>query len=88
MNGIPYHASDFLMLTENKSLASPLASLHFEYYDTIEDAKALIQEHKAEIQCVVAECGIENSISFGTSQQPQLADFADGVDTVDFLLQE
>lgn len=85
MNGTPYHASDFLMLTENKSLASPLASLHYEFYDTLEDAKALIQEHKDEIQCVVAECEIENSISFGKSQQPKLADYADGVDTVSFL---
>ncbi len=86
MNGTPYHASDFLMLTENKSLASPLASLHFEYYDTLDDAKAFIQASKDEIQCVVAECEIENSISFGKSQQPQFADYADGIDTVRFLL--
>mgnify|MGYP001827489570 CR=1 FL=1 len=41
---------------------------------------------KEEIQCIVAGSGFPGGIPFGSSQQPGLGTYADGVDTVDFLL--
>ena len=37
-------------------------------------------------QCVVAEGFTADEIPFGYSQKPQLWDYADGVDTLQFLL--
>lgn len=87
MNKVPHFASDFLMLSENTSISSPLASLYFEYYHSFDEAISLIRANENKIQCVVAGCGIPHAVPFGKSQQPQLADYADGVDTLQFLLQ-
>ena len=41
---------------------------------------------KEQLQCVVSNAVIENAIPFGTTQNPSLNDYADGVDTMEFLL--
>ena len=38
------------------------------------------------IQCIVSNDLLENHLIFGSTQTPNLDDYADGVDTVDFLL--
>ncbi len=76
----------FLMLKEDLNYASPIATLFYEYYDTADDIKAKLQEDSEQIQCVVADGFTETEISFGRTQQPGLADYADGIDTVEFLL--
>lgn len=86
MNKVPHIANDFLMLCENPSPASPIAALHFEYYDTHGEVIQKLGAQRGAIQCVVAECGIPGSIPFGRAQQPRLNDYADGVDTMQWLL--
>lgn len=73
-------------LKESKDLASPLASVYYEYYDSLDEVKAMLEERKEEIQCVVSKVQIGNSIPLGKSQQPELWDYADGIDTLEFLL--
>lgn len=73
-------------LKESKDLASPLASVYYEYYDSLDEVKAILDERKEEIQCVVSKIQIGNSIPLGKSQQPELWDYADGIDTLEFLL--
>jgi hypothetical protein len=47
----------------------------------------MIKADADKIQCVVTKTnGFSKSIAFGKSQQPQLWDYADGVDTLKFLL--
>ena len=43
---------------------------------------------KDEIQCIVSEMELplSNTIPFGKAQSPDLNDYADGVDVIDFLL--
>jgi hypothetical protein len=41
---------------------------------------------KDQIQCVVSNHLIENSVAFGQTQKPNLWDYADNVDTLHFLL--
>ncbi|MFT6049809.1 MAG: hypothetical protein ACI9KI_001548, partial [Patiriisocius sp.] len=38
------------------------------------------------IQAVVGDCGMENEVGFGVAQTPTLWDYADGVDTLEFIL--
>lgn len=71
----------FLLLKEDKSLHSPLAMLFYERYESEKKVNDFIEQNKEKIQCVVGK----NGIPFGTSQSPQLWDFADGVDTMEFL---
>lgn len=78
----------FLLLKENDALASPLAVVFYSYYDSLADAEQLISAQNENIQCVVSKTTLQvrnQVVTFGQSQQPKLWDYADGVDTMDFL---
>ena len=78
--------NEFLTLKEDVSYSSPISSVFYEYYDTIEEIKTKLEEDANQIQCVVSNNLIDNSISFGQTQKPMLWDYADNVDTIKFLL--
>lgn len=76
----------FLMLKEDENYSSPISSLFYETYENIEVLKEKLKSDKHKIQCITSELNIENAIPLGKTQEPQLWDYADNVDTVDFLL--
>lgn len=76
----------FLMIKEDNSYASPIATVFYEYYDSNEALENRLKADSEKIQCVVADGFIQNEIAFGNTQCPSLTDYADNVDTVDFLL--
>lgn len=76
----------FLMIKEDASYGSPIATLFYEYYNDLETLKSTIETHEKNIQCVVSKGITEQSITFGQTQHPQLWDYADHVDTIEFLL--
>ncbi|MBT4345586.1 MAG: acyl-CoA reductase [Flavobacteriales bacterium] len=73
----------FILLKEDSSLYSPVAMLYYEYYNDINDVDTFINKNSDKIQCIVSK----NNIPFGNTQKPKLWDYADGVDTIDFLKQ-
>ncbi|CAM1353236.1 MULTISPECIES: acyl-CoA reductase [Tenacibaculum] len=75
----------FLMIKEDKSYASPIASVFYEYYDNSDDLKIKLFQDKEQIQCITSNNFIENEIPFGHTQKPKLWDYADGINTLDFL---
>ncbi len=76
----------FLILKNDKSYASPIASLFHENYETLEKLKERLKNDEDHLQCVVGDGILDGEIAFGGTQKPSLSDYADGVDTVDFLL--
>lgn len=76
----------FLMIKEDKSYASPIATLFYEYYHDIKEIQSKLDEDKDNIQCVVSKGFSEKEVEFGQTQNPSLWDYADGVDTIAFLL--
>jgi hypothetical protein len=80
--------NNFLILREDESLSSPLAVLFYERYDDLSSAEDKINKQAENIQCVVSAAPLNvksQVVDFGQSQQPQLWDYADGIDTMDFL---
>ena len=75
----------FLMLKEDTGYASPISTLFYEYYDDLDLLKQRFIIENEQIQCIVANQGIEDEIAFGETQKPKLWDYADGVDTLQFL---
>ncbi|WP_405606014.1 acyl-CoA reductase [Polaribacter sp. Asnod1-A03] len=75
----------FLMIKEDESYSSPIATVFYEYYDNEIDLKIKLYQDKEKIQCIVAKDFIENEVAFGQTQHPELTDFADGVNTLEFL---
>jgi len=85
MGGNKMLENGFLLIREDDSLASPISMLHYEYYDSLDDLKISLENLKDQIQCTVTNLALSNSFAFGTSQYPTLTDYADGVDTMEFL---
>ena len=78
--------NEFLTLKEDTSYASPISSVFYEYYEDIDVLQKRLESESDQIQCVVSNNLIPNSISFGQTQQPKLWDYADNVDTLQFLI--
>ena len=76
----------FLTIKEDPSYASPISSIYYEYYDAVDEVVARLNADQDKIQCVVSNGLTADSIGFGETQQPQLWDYADQVDTLTFLL--
>lgn len=77
--------NEFLTLKEDPSYASPISSAFYEYYEDITDLQKRLTDDAEQIQCIVSNNLIKNSIPFGQTQQPKLWDYADNVDTLVFL---
>ncbi len=79
--------NEFLTIKEDASYASPISSVFYEYYDNVAGIQSRLENDKDQIQCIVCNDLIPNSIAFGLTQLPQLWDYADNVDTIAFLLE-
>lgn len=76
-----------LLLVQNEQIASPVSVLNYEYYSDLHLLEKTLEAREMEIQCVVSNEGrLKKVIPFGSTQQPKLWDYADGVDTMRFLL--
>jgi len=82
LDRVPFLENGFVLLKEDAALASPVAALFYQRYDRKEEVLAYLEANQLKIQCVVARDGI----AFGDAQRPALSDYADGVDTLRFLL--
>ena len=71
----------FLLMKEDASLFSPVAMLYYEFYDDINTMEDFIKKNNDSLQCVVSKL----RVSFGSAQKPNLWDYADGIDTIEFL---
>jgi len=87
MNLVEFKDNGIMLMKEDINMASPVSVVYYEYYSKIETVKQRLEIEKDKIQCVVAENKIiPDAIHFGESQKPQLWDYADNVDTVEFLI--
>ena len=77
----------FLMIKEDASAVSPIATVFYEYYDNYSQLKTKLEQEKESIQCIVSNGFTKNEIAFGMTQKPQLWDYADDVDSIEFLLE-
>ncbi len=73
--------NNFVLLKESSLLFSPIAMIHFHRYSTIEEVKTILELNKENIQVVIGT----NYVPFGNSQKPVLSDFADGINTMQWL---
>ena len=86
MSEFPFLDNGFIVLKEDSAYASPIGTLYFEYYRDLKAIKDRITQDRHLIQCVVGKGIIPGEIPFGKTQMPALNDYADNLDTVEFLL--
>ena len=81
LNNVYYMTNEATILTENTNLFSPISQVYYEYYNNIDELTTLLQKHP-DVQCVAGN----NFVPFGQVQNPDLFTYADGEDTMQFLL--
>jgi hypothetical protein len=68
------------ILLESKLVHAPISVLYYEFYDAHENPiDKMVNQN--ELQCIIGK----NHLPFGKSQVPRLFDYADDVDTIEFL---
>ena len=86
INAVPHLDNGYLLVTESDRLVSPISVLYYQTYQTQADATAWLTARADQIQIVTSARGwYPNSVAFGQTQRPGLTDYADGVDTMQFL---
>ncbi len=86
MNQTPHLDTGYCLFKETGKLHPPLGCVFYEKYNDKNDVYAHLKAQHQQIQCIVDSENVENSIPPRTTQQPALSDYADGVDTLSFLI--
>ncbi|MEB2785410.1 acyl-CoA reductase [Algoriphagus persicinus] len=74
----------FLLLRESAELVSPISVLYYEVYENEGQLAEKLKKVNSKIQCVVGSGA--HRTPFGTAQNPEPWEYADEVDTLEFLL--
>jgi hypothetical protein len=85
LSNTPFLDNGFVLLQENEKFVSPISIVYYEYYNTTDELNDRILDVQQKIQCVVGKAPLAK-IEFGKTQCPGLNDYADGVDTLKFLI--
>ncbi|HEY8688040.1 MAG TPA: acyl-CoA reductase [Chitinophagaceae bacterium] len=80
MNNVYYMTNESILLVEKEELFSPISQLNYSFYTEINDVKQKLEVDE-NVQCIAGD-----KIPFGKAQQPSLNSYADGIDTMQFLL--
>lgn len=76
--------SGYLLMKEEDKLSSPVSVLYYTFYESEDALKHQTGVMNEKIQCTVGK----KYIPFGKAQSPKLWDYADGRDTIEFLLKK
>ena len=86
LNKEVFFDNGFVLLKESEKIGSPVGTIYFEYYKSDNQIKEMIKKNNEKIQCIVSNNNYPKTIKFGETQMPNLNDFADDIDTFNFLL--
>lgn len=82
MDRVPLIENGFVLFKEDTGLHSPLGSVFFQRHADRSAAEAALAGQRDQIQCIVGH----GHVPFGSAQCPGPQDYADGVDTMGFLI--
>lgn len=75
----------FVMFKEDEKYASPIATVFYEYYTDFSTLTKRLNLESEQIQCIACNENVVNFVKLGETQHPKLWNYADNVDTIDFL---
>ena len=92
LNQVPLLENGFVLLKEDKAFLSPVGALFYEFYSDEAALHKHLELNANQLQCASVKNPEQPSglsvpvVPFGATQSPQPWDYADGVDTISFLL--
>ena len=84
VNKEKFYDTGYLLMVEDSRLSSPVSVLFYENYESQSAVKQQTELQKEHIQCIVGR----HHLPFGKAQSPHLWDYADGIDTIEFLIKK
>ncbi|MGM0667575.1 MAG: acyl-CoA reductase [Bacteroidota bacterium] len=81
LNKQSFMDSGFMLFKNDTALSSPVAVTYYEFFSERQQLLNVLQEREGMIQCIVSE----NDILFGQTQYPGPGDYADNMDTIEFI---
>ena len=84
VNNVSHYDTGYSLVTENRSLFSPIGVVHYEEYESKTDIIQALDLAMVDIQVVVSNF-MDRSVPLGSSQYPAIDDYADGANTISFL---
>jgi len=87
LNQEPFLTDGTLILKRSEQIASRIACLHFKSYNSKEELRSFVSQNLDRIQVITGRDSFPNvdTVDFGKSQEPKLTDYADQIDTMEFL---
>lgn len=86
----PYRDHGFFLMQNDSALASPVGVLNYSFYKDMASVMEILSGHQSQLQCVVGPPALKmiktDVVPLGMGQHPKPWDYADRVDTIDFLL--
>lgn len=82
----------FLLVKEDSGWVSPVGTLYYGWYASLDDVREELEAAADNLQCIATEIPESLQVTsvptvpLGQSQKPNPWDYADGVDTLNFLL--
>lgn len=85
MNQEEFLDNNFLLIKESKELVSPVGVIYYARYNSTDELLDTLNENAEKLQCISVRNPKGKEIKFGQTQRPNVWDYADGVDTLEFL---
>ena len=87
LNKIPHYDNGFLILKQDKTYHSPVGVLFYDFYSSLEKLAEKLVSDSSLLQCIAAnEIPGLKTVPFGKTQFPELWDYSDNINTIDFLI--
>lgn len=88
MNLDPHIDTGYVIAKENEALYAPVGMLHYSFFQNMDQVASKLKAWEAQLQCVVSNVEGIGAMPFGQAQCTMLGDYADGLDTVQWLLDQ
>lgn len=88
MNQTPHYDNGFVLLKQSDQVYAPVGCLHYHFYESESVLTAYLAQKSGEIQVICSNSPINGFevVTPGTAQAPRWWDYADGVNTLAFLV--
>ncbi len=85
MSEFKFLDNGFLILKEAEEFGSPIGTVFYQKYKDSSSLQDNLKDNEDKLQCIVGDSPFPGDISFGETQHPELWNYADNIDTLEFL---
>jgi hypothetical protein len=84
---IPFIDTSYVLFVQSELLHSPIGVVHYSFYENQTSLFGQLAIRSSDIQCLTGHKSMNSKlVPFGTAQKPELWDYADNLDTLEFLI--